>query len=101
MCCFYPSRLGFRFFGRSRERDRWRHLSPPDIWPGLLLWLGASMSFVAVHSALWTKNSGARPRRYLLAAVIMSVPPFGITGWAHPVTAAGVLFPGWGWWGVG
>jgi hypothetical protein len=72
-----------------------------DIWPGLLLWLGASMSFVAVHSALWTKNSGARPLRYLLAAIIMSVPPFGITGWAHPVTAAGVLFPGWGWWGFG
>ncbi len=20
--------------------------------------------------------------------------------WAHPVTAAGVLFPGWGWWGL-
>ncbi|WP_313292149.1 conjugal transfer protein TraB, partial [Rhizobium rhizoryzae] len=27
-------------------------------------------------------------------------PPFGITGWAHPITAAGVLFPGWGWWGL-
>ncbi|NEI67512.1 conjugal transfer protein TraB [Rhizobium leguminosarum] len=72
-----------------------------DIWPGLLLWLCASLSFVAVHTALWTKNSGVRPFRYLLAAIIMSIPPFGITGWAHPVTAAGVLFPGWGWWGFG
>lgn len=26
--------------------------------------------------------------------------PFGITGWAHPITAAGVVFPGWGWWGL-
>lgn len=72
-----------------------------DIWPGLLLWLCASLSFVAVHTVLWTKNSGVRPFRYLLAAIIMSIPPFGITGWANPVTAAGVLFPGWGWWGLG
>ena len=72
-----------------------------DIWPGLLLWLCASMSFVIVHAVLWTKNAGTRPLRYLLAAVIMAAPPFGITGWAHPITAAGVLFPGWGWWGLG
>ncbi|AQS65454.1 MULTISPECIES: conjugal transfer protein TraB [Rhizobium/Agrobacterium group] len=72
-----------------------------DIWPGLLLWLCASSSFVAVHTVLWTGIAGIRPFRYLLAAVIMAVPPFGITGWAHPVTAAGVLFPGWGWWGLG
>jgi hypothetical protein len=30
----------------------------------------------------------------------MAVPPFGIVGWAHPITAAGVLFPGWEWWGL-
>ncbi|MBX5164488.1 MULTISPECIES: conjugal transfer protein TraB [unclassified Rhizobium] len=72
-----------------------------DIWPGLLLWLCASLSFVVVHAVLWSKNTRVRPSRYLLAAVIMAIPPFGITGWAHPVTAAGVLFPGWGWWGLG
>lgn len=72
-----------------------------DIWPGLLLWLCASLSFVAVHTVLWTKNSGVRPFRYLLAAIITSIPPFGITGWAHPITVAGVIFPGWGWWGMG
>ncbi|MDH4440765.1 MAG: conjugal transfer protein TraB [Rhizobium sp.] len=71
-----------------------------DIWPGLLLWLCASLSFVTVHTLLWTMNARTRPFRYLLAAIIMSIPPFGITGWAHPVTAAGVLFPGCGWWGL-
>ncbi|ABC93023.1 conjugal transfer protein B (plasmid) [Rhizobium etli CFN 42] len=71
-----------------------------DLWPGLLLWLCASAGFVIVHTVLWTKRTGARPRRYLLAAVLMAVPPFGIAGWAHPITAAGVLFPGWGWWGL-
>ncbi|AIC29713.1 conjugal transfer protein TraB 1 (plasmid) [Rhizobium etli bv. mimosae str. IE4771] len=71
-----------------------------DLLPGLLLWLCACAGFVIVHTVLWTKKTGARPRRYLLAAVLMAIPPFGITGWAHPIAAAGVLFPGWGWWGL-
>ncbi|SCB49555.1 conjugal transfer protein TraB [Rhizobium multihospitium] len=71
-----------------------------DFWPGLALWLCASTSFVIVHVVLWTRQANARPVRYLAAAVLMAVPPFGITGWAHPITAAGILFPGWGWWGL-
>ncbi|NTJ66517.1 conjugal transfer protein TraB [Agrobacterium rhizogenes] len=82
-----------------------------DLWPGLLLWVVASASFVIVHAVLWTKHRGedasrrkgtdaARALRYLIAIVLLALPPFGITGWAHPLTAAGVLFPGWGWWGL-
>lgn len=71
-----------------------------DLWPGLALWICASVSFVTVHSVLWTNRAGCRPLCYLTAAALMAVPPFGIIGWAHPVTAAGVLFPGWGWWGL-
>lgn len=82
-----------------------------DLWPGLLLWVAASASFVGVHAVLWTarrvkdatgKRGGdaARALRYLVAMVLTGLPPFGITGWAHPLTAAGVLFPGWGWWGL-
>ncbi|WP_336510203.1 conjugal transfer protein TraB [Agrobacterium tumefaciens] len=83
-----------------------------DLWPGLFLWVAASVSFVGVHAALWTKRyvefacgkrgpGPARAVRYLLAMVLTGLPPFGITGWAHPLTAAGVLFPGWRWWGLG
>lgn len=71
-----------------------------ELWPGLLLWLAASIGFVIVQTVLWTKRKGARPCHYLLAVALMAVPPFGITGWAHPITAAGVLFPEWGWWGL-
>lgn len=77
-----------------------------DLWPGLLLWLAASASFVIVHAALWTgrpgkaQSEGGRAARYLAATMLMALPPFGITGWAHPITAAGVLFPGWRWWGL-
>ncbi|MCJ8509740.1 conjugal transfer protein TraB [Rhizobium lemnae] len=72
-----------------------------DIWPGLLLWLVASFAFVAVHAAFWNgRNGWQKPLRYLAACVVMAIPPFGILGWAHPITAAGALFPGLGWWGL-
>ncbi|UOK73383.1 conjugal transfer protein TraB [Ancylobacter polymorphus] len=72
-----------------------------DLWPGLFLWLAASLSFVVVHTLLWTSRPGGwRAPRFLLASALMAVPPFGIVGWAHPLTAAGVLFPGWGWLGL-
>ncbi len=68
-----------------------------DIWPGLILWVVASSGFVAVHAFLWSRHSGGwKALRYLLAMILMAIPPFGIVGWAHPITAAGVLFPGWG-----
>jgi hypothetical protein len=73
-----------------------------DLWPGLLLWVIASSSFTLVHAVLWTGRPGrGRALRYVVAMVLMALPPFGITGWAHPLTAAGVLFPGWGWFGLG
>jgi Carbon-nitrogen hydrolase len=72
-----------------------------NIWPGLLLWLLASLSFVIVHMVFWTDAVGwRRPLRFLAACLAMAVPPLGIMGWAHPATAAGVLFAGWGWWGL-
>ncbi|MAZ85990.1 MAG: conjugal transfer protein TraB [Hoeflea sp.] len=72
-----------------------------DIWVGLGLWGAASLLFVAVHTILWSPKSGwHRPLGYLVAWALMSVPPFGIVGWASPITAAGVLCPGWGWAGL-
>ncbi|WP_234902356.1 conjugal transfer protein TraB [Agrobacterium rubi] len=73
-----------------------------DLWPGLLLWVMASTSFSVVHAVLWTRQSGGvRAVRYVVAMVLMVLPPFGVVGWAHPLTAAGILFPGWGWLGIG
>lgn len=72
-----------------------------DIWVGLGLWFAASLLFVTVHTVLWSPKPGwHRPLRYLAAWMLMSVPPFGIVGWASPITAAGVLLPSWGWAGL-
>ncbi|MGH8808005.1 MAG: hypothetical protein ACREX0_09020, partial [Noviherbaspirillum sp.] len=37
----------------------------------------------------------------VLALVLITLPPLGVIGWANPVTAAGVLFPGTGFAGLG
>ncbi|WP_342019983.1 conjugal transfer protein TraB [Devosia limi] len=72
-----------------------------DLLMGLMLWVGASLGFAAVHSACWTSQNGWRvPIRYLIANALMSLPPLGIVGWANPLTAAGIVFPGWGWLGL-
>ncbi len=68
---------------------------------GVSLWIGAAIAFVGVHAVLWSRRPGwGRAVRYGVAAMLMAVPPAGIVGWAHPITAAGVLFPEWGWWGL-
>ena len=72
-----------------------------DIILGLVLWLVASAAFVGVHAACWTGRSGWHaPVRYLIANILMSLPPLGIVGWANPLTAAGIVLPRWGWLGL-
>ena len=71
------------------------------LW-GFALWIGAALTFVGVHAGFWSRRPGwGRAGCYAIASILMAVPPFGIVGWAHPITAAGVLFPTWGWWGLG
>jgi len=68
---------------------------------GYILWLIAAAGFVLVHTVSWTRRSGVRRSAgFAVASILMILPPFGIVGWAHPLTAAGVLFPGWGWVGI-
>lgn len=64
---------------------------------GYGLWMVAAAGFVLVHTVCWRRRSGV-PRcvGYAIASIIMILPPIGIVGWAHPLTAAGVLFPSWG-----
>lgn len=71
------------------------------ILSGVILWFAASTGFVLVHTLFWTDQTGRkRSYRYGVAAIVMSVPPFGIIGWAHPITGAGFVFSGWGWFGL-
>ena len=65
----------------------------------VILWLGAS----ALSALPWFLLFARRQRvlRAALAMVLVAVPPVGIVGWAHPITAAGELVPGGVWIGLG
>ena len=68
---------------------------------GAALWVAASVLFVVVHALAWTDRSERwLVVRYAVAALALSVPPFGIVGWAHPITATGILLPGSKWLGL-
>jgi len=68
---------------------------------GIGLWIAASSLFVVTHTLAWNARPGkGRVICYAIAAIVLSVPPIGIVGWAHPITAAGILFPGWKWLGL-
>ncbi len=49
---------------------------------------------------LWTPDSRWKPIRTLCAFVVSIIPPMGLLGWASPIMAAGVLFPGMKWTGL-
>jgi hypothetical protein len=71
-----------------------------DIWTGIALWVIASTVFVAVHGLFWRRSQPGRATGIVIATIIMAVPPAGIVGWASPLTAAGILFPGTHWFGL-
>jgi hypothetical protein len=51
--------------------------------------------------ALWgPKSRKLRALGVVGALFLTAFPPIGVVGWASPLTAAGVLFPGWGWVGL-
>jgi hypothetical protein len=67
---------------------------------GLWLWLAAGLLMGATYLILWCPSRHGRLGRLPLLLVLLAVPPIGLVGWAHPLTAAGYLFPTSGWWGL-
>lgn len=76
-------------------------------------WLGGRYSLSVIICALavlvlsspwttlWTADVKDKPIHLAAAFVISVVPPVGLIGWASPVIAAGILFPGMKWIGLG
>ena len=63
------------------------------------LWIGASALSTLPWFLLFSRRQ--RALRAALAMVLVVIPPIGIVGWAHPITAAGELVPGGAWLGLG
>ena len=67
---------------------------------GVALWLAAGLFTGFAGWACWHKSAAIRVFLVPVLLIVLGVPPIGLVGWAHPLTAAGWLFPGMGWFGL-
>jgi hypothetical protein len=64
------------------------------------LWIVASALLSMPWIVAWTRRPDRIAWRIAGALLVAAVPPLGLIGWASPLTAAGVLFPGTAWLGL-
>jgi hypothetical protein len=70
-------------------------------WPeSTLIWLTSAYLLALPYGIFRTSRLRFRPVGILCALLVTTVPPLGVIGWASPLTAAGVLFPGAAWLGL-
>src|SRR5712692_5612451 len=71
------------------------------ILQAFLFWAVSTMLLPLPWSACWSPAASQARWRLPLAYFLGVAPPLGIIGWASPLTATGILFPGWSWLGLG
>ena len=64
------------------------------------LWVSASLLLALPWLLVWSPRRREAIWRAPAGIILTVCPPLGIIGWASPLTAAGILFPGTGWWGL-
>ncbi len=69
-----------------------------SIIPGIVIWLLPNIILSLPWAVLWGREGYYW--RILTILFLVAIPPLGLFGWANPVTAAGVLFPGASWLGL-
>lgn len=67
---------------------------------GVTYWVVGAAVPTTPWAVLWSSSKARRAWFVPLIFCIAALPPVGIVGWAHPITAAGVVFPGWSWFGL-
>src|SRR6516164_11240317 len=70
------------------------------ILTALTLWAVACALLASPWPLVWSPNRRQSWWRAAVALALGVVPPLGLIGWASPLTAAGLLFPGTAWWGL-
>jgi hypothetical protein len=67
----------------------------------LVLWAASAAALAAPWGLLWSAESLTKKTLGVILAVLASIPPpLGLIGWGNPLVAAGLFFPGLGWFGL-
>lgn len=68
----------------------------------ICIWLAHSLFMATPWVIAYSQNPCPLKAmlRTLLITLILFLPPLGYFVWLEPITAAGILFPGWGWLGL-
>ena len=69
---------------------------------GVLLWCISSAALSAPWTLLWSANQCIPQKIFRLFSVyiFITIPPIGLSGWASPLLASGILFPHTSWLGI-
>lgn len=67
-----------------------------QIFFGVAIWGIGNAINGAIYAAVWHPRHSLRLLTIPLGMLLTCLPPFGLLGWANPLTAAGILFPGAG-----
>ena len=67
-----------------------------EVFFGVAIWFMGNVLNALIYAALWQARPKLRLLTIPLAVILTAIPPLGVLGWANPLTAAGVLFPGAG-----
>jgi hypothetical protein len=73
-----------------------------DMLRAVFLWASSAAALSFPWWLFWSSSPAAASKTLKMAlALFVSIPPpLGMIGWTHPVTAAGLFFPGLGWRGL-
>jgi hypothetical protein len=63
-------------------------------------WISSPLLLSLPWLAVWSPRRTEAIWRAPVGIALTVFPPLGIIGWASPLTAAGILFPGAAWWGI-
>lgn len=79
-----------------------RNFFGPDVsaLAAVALWVASSVLLALPWPLVWSPDRRQAIWRAPAGLALTVLPPLGIIGWASPLTAAGILFPGLGWCGL-
>jgi hypothetical protein len=93
LCAFFTALFYFMGVSRALALDA-AHYYDHGLSLGVGIWLAGNMFNAMIYALCWHKKQGVRFFSAPLAMILTASPPFGVFGWANPLTAAGVIFPG-------